>query len=47
MAEAFIYMYVVGAGTSLGVATIAFISWKVFNRSKNKAMKKMKRKGAY
>lgn len=47
MAEAFIYMFVVGSGTSLGVATIAFISWKVVIRSKNKATRKLKRKGAY
>lgn len=47
MAEAFIYMFVVGAGTSLGVATIAFISWKVVMRSNDKTMRKIKRKGAY
>lgn len=47
MAEAFIYMFFVGSGTSLGVATIAFISWKVVQRSNNKVMKKMQRKGAY
>lgn len=47
MAEAFIYMFVVGAGTSLGVATIAFISWKVVQKSNNKIIKKMQRKGVY
>jgi len=41
--DAFFYMYFVGAGTAFGVATVAFISWKVFNRSKNKAGR---RKGA-
>lgn len=47
MAEAFIYMFVVGAGTSLGVATIGFISWKVVIRSNNKTTRKMKKSGAY
>jgi hypothetical protein len=37
-------MFFVGAGTSLGVASIVFLSWKVFQRSKNKPTKK--RKGA-
>jgi len=47
MAEAFIYMFFVGSGTSLGVATIGFISWKVVQKSNNKTMKKLKRKGAF
>lgn len=44
MVEAFIYMYFVGAGVALGVATVAFISWKVVLKSKNK---QGKRKGAF
>ncbi|WP_198671294.1 hypothetical protein [Paraliobacillus sp. X-1268] len=42
MAEAFIYMFVVGAGTSLGVACVAFASWKVYQRSIRKTSKKRK-----
>lgn len=42
--EAFIYMYFVGLGTALGVGTVAFMGWKVVQRSNNK---KVKRKGAY
>lgn len=34
MAEAFIYMYFVGAGTAAGVATVGLISLKIVNRSK-------------
>ncbi len=30
------YMYFVGAGTALGVATVAFMGWKVVKRSNNK-----------
>ena len=44
MVEAFIYMYFVGLGTALGVGTVAFMGWKVVQKSNNK---KMKRKGAY
>ncbi|MFP7202629.1 hypothetical protein SFC08_16790 [Lysinibacillus halotolerans] len=44
MVEAFIYMYFVGLGTALGVGTVAFMGWKVVQRSNNK---KVKRKGAY
>ena len=42
MAEAFIYMYFVCFGGSLGVATVVFISWKVYSRSKNKRPKQRK-----
>lgn len=38
------YMYVVGAGTALGVASVVLLSWKVWQRMGRKAMKK--RKGA-
>lgn len=41
MADAFVYMFVVGSGFSLGVAVIVFVSWKFLERSK----KKSKRKG--
>lgn len=43
MVDAFFYMYFVGAGTALGVATVAYFSWKVVTKQKNKAGK---RKGA-
>lgn len=42
MADAFIYMYVVGAGTASGVATVAFISWKIYKRVNNKKPKQRK-----
>jgi hypothetical protein len=38
--DAFIYMYFVGAGTALGVATVAWIGWKVVTRQKNKVVKR-------
>lgn len=41
--DAFIYMYFIGSGTALGVATVVFISWKVVQRSKNKQKKTKKR----
>lgn len=40
--DAFLYMYVVGLGLSLGVATVVFIAFKIYQ--KNKVGKK-KRKG--
>lgn len=40
MAEAFIYMFFVGSGTALGVSSIAWISWKVVQRSNKKTVKK-------
>lgn len=32
--DAFIYMYVVAFGASLGVGTTVLIGWKVYKRSK-------------
>lgn len=43
MVDAFIYMFVIGSGTALGVAVVGFLSWKVIQRS-NKP-KTVKRKG--
>lgn len=43
MVDAFIYMYFVAAGAALGVATIAWIAWKVVQRSNRKVST---RKGA-
>lgn len=40
--EAFIYMFFVGAGTALGVASVVFLSWKVYQRTKNKGLKSRK-----
>ncbi len=45
MVDAFFYMFVVGAGTSSGVAAVAFISWKVVERSKRKQGKRGKLNG--
>lgn len=44
--DAFIYMYFVGAGTALGIASVAWLSWKVVLKSKKKKTKN-KRKGAF
>jgi len=43
MGAAFVYMYFVGFGASLGVLSSVGIGWKIYNRSKNKTVK---RKGA-
>lgn len=40
MAEAFIYMYFVGAGTAAGAATVGLITWKIVQKSNNKISKK-------
>ena len=45
MADAFIYFFFIGAGTSLGVAVVTFLSWKVYKRSQNKPKKATARKG--
>lgn len=41
--EAFIYMYFVGSGAAAGVASIVYISWKVYKRSTNKQTKKKRK----
>lgn len=38
--DAFMYMYFVGAGTALGVASVAFLGWKVVQRSNRKKTKR-------
>lgn len=43
MADAFLYMYIVSFGSALGVATVAWIGWKVVLRSIGKTNKKAKR----
>lgn len=40
--DAFVYMYVVGSGTALGVGTVVFIGWKIVQRSNKKVTKKRK-----
>lgn len=42
MAEAFIYMFVVGMGASLGVASTVLISYKVWQKMNKKSLKKAK-----
>lgn len=39
MADAFIYMYVVGAGTAAGVATVGLLTWKIVKKTNNKKVK--------
>ncbi|WP_208592330.1 hypothetical protein [Gracilibacillus suaedae] len=43
MVDAFFYMFVVGAGTSAGVASVVFVSWKVYQRSANKQPKRKRK----
>ncbi|MFO1442680.1 hypothetical protein KDN24_05565 [Bacillus sp. Bva_UNVM-123] len=40
MAEAFIYMYFVGAGTAAGAATVGLITWKIVKKTNDKVAKK-------
>jgi len=42
LAEAFLYFYFIGSGTAAGVATIAWIGWKVVQRGNKKETKKRK-----
>ncbi|UOQ50675.1 hypothetical protein MUN88_14235 [Gracilibacillus caseinilyticus] len=42
MVDAFFYMYVVGAGASAGIASVVFVSWKVYQRSAAQPNKKRK-----
>jgi hypothetical protein len=42
MAEAFVYMYFVCLGGSLGIGTTALIGWRIVKRSKKKEMLKRK-----
>lgn len=46
MADAFVYMFFVGSGVASGVAVVAWVGWKVVQRSNNKKMKTKKR-GAF
>lgn len=45
LAEAFLYFYFIGAGTAAGVASVAWIAWKVVQRS-NKGKKETKKRKA-
>lgn len=42
--DVFFYMFFVGAGLATGVGGIAFIGFKIYTRSQNKAEKQHKRK---
>lgn len=42
MAEAFLYFYFIGAGTAAGVASIAWIGWKVVQRGSKRDARKRK-----
>jgi len=41
--DAMIYMYFIGLGVAGGVATVGFISWKIYKRLNNQVPKKAKR----
>lgn len=38
--DAMIYMFFVGFGLTSGVATVAFISWKIYRKINNQVPKK-------
>lgn len=40
MSDAFVYMFVVGAGASSGVAVVGMTTYWVFNRIQNKTPRK-------
>ena len=40
--EALFYMFFVGFGTAAGVATVGFISWKIWQRMNRKSGRKKK-----
>lgn len=42
VADAMVYMYCIGLSTTAGVATVVWASWKIYQRSTNKQMKKRK-----
>ncbi|WP_169819267.1 hypothetical protein [Anaerobacillus arseniciselenatis] len=42
MVDVFIYFYFIGAGGAAGVGTIAFLGWKIVQRSKRKSSPKRK-----
>lgn len=44
--DAFIYMFFVGAGTSLGVATIGLLTYKLILKMNKKETNKNRKKGA-
>lgn len=44
MSDAFVYMFVIGSGTSSGVALVAFISYKVFMFMRRKELVKNKKR---
>jgi hypothetical protein len=43
--DVFIYMYFVGLGIALGIATVVFVSWRLYKRMNNGKNKVKKRKG--
>lgn len=38
--DTFFYMYIVGAGTAAGIASIVFVSYKIYQRMQNPKKKK-------
>ena len=47
MAEAFMYMTVVGAGTATGVAFVGIVTWRIVEKMHNKKSKKQKARSAF
>lgn len=44
MADAFVYMMVVGSGTASGVAVVGVITWRIVLRMMNKQSKKNRKR---
>lgn len=45
MADAFIYMFVVGSGASSGVAVVGLVTFKVFVYLQNRSTQKVSKRG--
>lgn len=44
MADAFVYMMVVGSGTATGVSIVGIITWKIVLKMMNKQGKKQRKR---
>lgn len=47
MAEAFMYMMVVGSGTATGVAAVGLVTWRLVLKIQSKRPKKQKARSAF
>lgn len=47
MADAFMYMVVVGAGTATGVAFVGIVTWRIIEKMREKKTKKQKARSVF